>query len=489
MTSTRPLFFLILSLAVAMIGCGDDCASAPVDAGADADVSGGDYTTGAACTSDADCGSDGSGRCLIGFERIASSLPLTPGGAFNEIGLRIRSGYCSNTDTCVSDSDCGAGGNCYMPLEGASDTSELFGAAVTTLQATGICLQGCSADSECRQSDGYACQMPLINELSQVSDRPTDTYCVADQTPICAIDAGAVPMGKCHLEYALTGSFQITDTVGGQGDETKLVGPGVLILEVDHGGMNMPSTADGDVGVSCFYNDQRMLVANVFTAVEQVATGATPVATGTHAGATGIIDMTSNCAYSTEYGKHTESWLPESTPVPASGSSCLSDYHSYGDVDCGLGLLCSAGNLAEGHNPQDATWDQPLNNIELTAPGDWSALVMEADGGPDLWAPLEQCQAPTFTNPLAGAPFQTAMEGDPNCEDNTSWVDGMGNPIVQPDGMGGTEVVPGMSEEFECYRLHCIHPTDKVEIPNATPSRTFMSLSGVLVNTSCNAGP
>lgn len=489
MKRTRLTSFFALSLCIALMGCGDDGPDPDGDGGVDGGTPAPDYTTGVACTSATDCGANGSGACLEGFELFASTLGETPSDPINWIGIRVPGGYCSNAVDCVTDDECGTGGACYKPIDGASDTSDLHSTAITALDATGVCLQTCSSDSDCRESEGYVCETPLQRELSMVSDRPMDSYCVREQAPPCNVANDVVPEGKCHLEYSLISEFQITDTIGGQGDFTRKIGPGILILEVDRAGgmMDVPAASDGDVTVSCYYNDQRMDVAGVFTAVEQIGIGGAPVPTGTYASATGIIDMTSNCAYDASYGQSTTSWTPLAA---ATGTSCINDYWSVGDVYCNLGPLCSAGNLQNGHNAQDATWNQPWNNLELeNGAGDWSSIIMAGDGAPDLWAPLLACMVPPLDLALSGPPAQDIGGGAVHCEDVSTWVDGAGSPIVTPNGTGGYEVIPGMEHEFECYRLHCIHPVDKVEIPNSTESRTFSNFVGTLEATRCTPTP
>lgn len=483
MNATQLTSIFALTVCVALVGCGDDAPIVDRDAGMDAGdtVPPPDFTAGAACSTAADCGSNGSGACLDGFEHFAETFSVPGPQPIIQVGLRVPGGYCSNNFTCETDADCGPGGGCYKPIDGASDTGDLHSAAITDLNATGVCLKTCTASSDCRQADGYACEVPLTTDLYMVSDRPMDTYCVRAQALPCDVTTDVVPAGKCHLEYDIVSDFQITDTLAGQGDVTRTVGPGVLILEVDRAAASdAPSVADGPVGVSCYYNDQRMEVAGVFTAVEQIAVGMNPLPTGAYASATGIVDMTSNCAYDASYGQSTASWTPSAT---VTGTSCIHDFWSVGDVNCSLGPACSIGSLVGGHNPQDATWDQPWNNLVLdNGAGDWSAISMAGDGAPDLWAPLLACMSPPLDVALAGPPAADLMGGAVHCEDPTTWVDGNDAPILAANGV---DILPGMAEEHECYRLHCMHPTDKVEVPNATPSRTFTNFAGTLVQTRC----
>jgi hypothetical protein len=75
------------------------------------------------CTSDTDCsGVPRSPVCLTG---IMGSLTF-PGG------------YCSGD--CTGSADCGPGANC-----------------VTVVSSISYCLKRCTVDSDCRESEGYAC--------------------------------------------------------------------------------------------------------------------------------------------------------------------------------------------------------------------------------------------------------------------------------------------------------------------------------------------
>jgi len=83
---------------------------------------------------------------------------------------------------CAEDVDCGPGGTC-LPVdlgftggacswrEGASECCEPEGRAVRYLEGW-LCLQGCTADGDCRLNDGYSCD-PLTGACLPVGGAAT----------------------------------------------------------------------------------------------------------------------------------------------------------------------------------------------------------------------------------------------------------------------------------------------------------------------------
>lgn len=140
----------------------------------------------------------------------------------------------------------------------------------------------------------------------------------------------------------------------------------------------------------------------------------------------GTVDTTTDTlAWDTcTYGTNhgTQMWGPSQG---ASGAGCLGQYTSVGDVNCTLGAFCAVGGLMPDHNRQDDVWNQPLNTFEFVGVSD---------------------------------PFDRII------------MAGLDGPTV---GENGPDTSVG-------------EPDDKVEIPNARPSRTWLSFAGTLVSTICN---
>ncbi len=87
--------------------------------------------TGAACMMDSDCSMLGMG-----------AMCLTDLGGF----YTFPGGYC--TTTCMAAGDCAGGGECLMiPLAG------------------GYCVKSCTSSAQCREAEGYTCQMPPIGGM------------------------------------------------------------------------------------------------------------------------------------------------------------------------------------------------------------------------------------------------------------------------------------------------------------------------------------
>ncbi len=176
---------------------------------------------------------------------------------------------------------------------------------------------------------------------------------------VCACESWTV-------SYDLTGQFEIADTFLGLGDGTFAVGPGSLELRLpsDESGR---APGDGEVVLlrysmhQEFDQDISVLGGQVQTSVDATA-GPDDPACGR---ATGSLDGTSllwdACPKSDNYGD--TDWSPGDTQ---SGPGCVSGYRSEGMVVCtSTSSGCSQGNLVQGENPQDESWDQPFGTLAV----------------------------------------------------------------------------------------------------------------------------
>ncbi len=334
------------------------------------------------CVASTDCGSEDEYFCATGFTQLArDDTPSEDDDSLGVVGLLIPpgEGYCMEVGGCASNRDCSNGAACFLPLAGV-DPSALAGVEFSASDlAAGHCLLPCNSDEDCRQDDGFRCGIPLEEELAGIPGVATKTFCIPDVViDPCAPNAAWEEPGTCVLTYDLTGTFEITGTPQGLGDDVYTVEPGTVVVRVPSSDGSSPG--DGAAEVLCFDIRQRFgTTLNVFTSTRAYAVSATgdAVATGTLTGDTIAWDT---CTPSASYCGD-DPWTPDDT---ATGPGCLASYVSVGDVFCGIGPLCTVGLLQEGHNPQDETWAQLIHPFVFAGGTDgFDTVAMAGPETPD----------------------------------------------------------------------------------------------------------
>ena len=184
-----------------------------------------------------------------------------------------------------------------------------------------------------------------------------------EPVPVPARDAGPQVrdggVGNCGdswlLTYQIDGTFFITDTTGGMGNADRPLTTGSLTLRVpDQDGA--PGSGAAQV-VDFEHGEQFTVTAFGIETITDVAVKAGPNPCGVAAGTRSDDTLTwAECTANDQRGVDKNSWTPDD---PASGSGCLNDYSTRGNVAC-EGLFCSTGGLEEGDNPQAEDYHQPL---------------------------------------------------------------------------------------------------------------------------------
>jgi hypothetical protein len=176
-----------------------------------------------------------------------------------------------------------------------------------------------------------------------------------------------------------TGSnIRIRDTFMDLGNSTSAAGPGTLILRVP--GDDEGNPAAGKAEVLYYHLAQHFTTTTGTTVVTEVdgsspefgrSDNTDPVATGDFTlGAAPRIEWRP-CTYPDGYDETPDSFTPD---VVGEGEGCMAPFRSVGNVNCS-GALCGAGNLQEGDNPQDWTWEQRLEPVAFAR--DLSTLTMK----------------------------------------------------------------------------------------------------------------
>lgn len=195
---------------------------------------------------------------------------------------------------------------------------------------------------------------------------------------------------KCVLTYAMVlgngddghnwsgANMRIRDTFLGFGDGTWPMGRGMLKVRVPSDGGSRP--AAGLAEILYYENRQRFTTDAPGATVNSDVLAFCPVrgqADNTRSQARGDLIMGATptiawraCTYPAGYNSGKESYTPD---VVGTGEGCLQPYRSVGRVDC-AGWACGFGDLNEGDNPQDETWEQALKDLAFTA--DFSTFSM-----------------------------------------------------------------------------------------------------------------
>jgi hypothetical protein len=175
------------------------------------------------------------------------------------------------------------------------------------------------------------------------------------------------------ITYGLAGQFSITDTPFGAGNTMQPIGPGTATIRFqDNAGM----TAPGSAQLLSYHMTMMFQVSSqglVVTTNVEANSGPSEcgVARGTLNGMNLVWDT---CAYDP---------MTWTTQAAGMGPGCVQAYHTTGNVNCNdmsPFATCMTGGLMNGDNPQDTTWDQPLNTFVFSA--DLSTFQMRSLDGP-----------------------------------------------------------------------------------------------------------
>jgi hypothetical protein len=142
---------------------------------------------GAPCSANSQCTGYTNPSCVTEVKPIAKLVDASDpkNKIFVDFNVPFPGGYCSNTtdNSCGSDADCGEGAGCFHPFEGVSPM------VINNLNALGLpfdinafadfalCLKACDAPSDCRTSQGYACEVPLKAFMTTLNPGYTRTFC------------------------------------------------------------------------------------------------------------------------------------------------------------------------------------------------------------------------------------------------------------------------------------------------------------------------
>lgn len=218
--------------------------------------------------------------------------------------------------------------------------------------------------------------------------------CGSDETTVTSSSqSGGTSSGSgCSIPswdvtYEITGNFMITGTTLGLGDATNAIGTGSITLRFpDSGG----APATGAIQVLEYNMPIKFSqTTSGLTVDTDVVASAGPNGCGVASGK--LIDTKlqwDSCMYNALNGDSTTSWTPDDA---ADGPGCIASYKSVGTVTCtdnSALASCSQGNLQDGANTQDETWNQPLNTFVFAA--DLKSFSMGGEGGP----PIENQKAP-----------------------------------------------------------------------------------------------
>ena len=157
---------------------------------------------GKACKQDADCTGYAKASCVTSIVPLKGKItdPTHPqANKFeNELVMPFPNGYCATTieNSCANDAACGAGAGCFRGLDGVDkavladldkektpDGMHPFLPFSTVAFAdVGICLKPCTSDSECRQSEGYTCAIPMGSLIGVINPDYMRKFCVGPFT-------------------------------------------------------------------------------------------------------------------------------------------------------------------------------------------------------------------------------------------------------------------------------------------------------------------
>lgn len=208
---------------------------------------------------------------------------------------------------------------------------------------------------------------------------PEDTSTTSGSPTGSSSSGNGCSIPTWDVTYEIKGDFFITGTTLGLGDATNPIGPGTLTLRFpDSGGA--PATGgivllDYNMPIK-FSKDTMGLVVDT-DVVASAGPNGCGIASGKLEGANLLWD---SCMYNASNGDSPTSWTPDDA---ANGPGCIAGYKSVGTVTCtdnSALASCMQGNLKDGANMQNETWNQPLNTFVFAA--DLKSFSMGGDGGP-----------------------------------------------------------------------------------------------------------
>lgn len=219
------------------------------------------------------------------------------------------------------------------------------------------------------------------------SDGTTDTTSNVSSGSSSSSGNNGCSIPSWDVTYEIKGNFMITGTTLGLGDATNAIGPGTITLRFpDSGG----APATGGIQVLEYNMPIKFSqTTSGLTVDTDVVASAGPNGCGVASGKlTGTTLLWDSCMYNASNGDSPTSWTPDDA---ASGEGCIADYHSVGTVTCTDNsplATCMQGNLTDGENKQDETWNQPLNTFVFSE--DLKSFSMGGEGGP----PIDKQKAP-----------------------------------------------------------------------------------------------
>ncbi len=178
-------------------------ASGAASAGAPSGGGGGARSSvGDACKVDADCKGYAKASCVTSIAPLKGKItdPTHPQASKfeNELVMPFPNGYCATTieNSCKSDADCGVGAGCFRGLDGvdkavladldmqktADGMHPFLPFSTVAFADVGICLEPCSTNADCRQSEGYTCAVPMGTLIGVINSSYTRTFCVGPFT-------------------------------------------------------------------------------------------------------------------------------------------------------------------------------------------------------------------------------------------------------------------------------------------------------------------
>lgn len=159
-------------------------------------------SVGDVCKQDSECKGYDKPTCLTSLAPLKGKItdPTHPqAGKFeNELVMPFPGGYCATTieNSCANDAACGVGAACFRGLDGvdkmaladldkqktADGMHPFLPFSTVAFADVGICLKPCTMDSECRQSEGYTCAVPMGSLIGVINGDYMKKFCVGPFT-------------------------------------------------------------------------------------------------------------------------------------------------------------------------------------------------------------------------------------------------------------------------------------------------------------------
>lgn len=373
----------------------------------------------APCQNSGQCQSTGPGTylcdCPTGFEGDNCEVEID--GCDDEPCLN---GACTNEGAGQYTCDCDFG------FEGATCADEIDACLEAPCQNGGACGPTGPGTYTCSCPAGFEGDNCEI-EINGCDDAPCENGgdCInegaGDYTCDCPAGFEGVNCeeevsvaGTCVLSYVLSGTMDILDTEQSAGNKNISGLNGRLIIELPT--LNGELNPDDGAQLRYYEMHQDFIVdaavlgqgATVTTDVWGFAPenwseetdlltkieGHEPIAIGDATGSknAGMTLTFSDCVRPQGWDASKKTYTPNEwetggvgyAPIDVQGTQCLQDHRSVGNVHCtkkGFLGSCGAGDLSEGNNPQDSTWNQPVPPIILAA--NFTSMQFDPNWGPD----------------------------------------------------------------------------------------------------------